>query len=282
MIYLLGAKPLLLGFFFAFKLNFQGGFILVFTTSAGWFNLAVFYLISLLYYTLESVSGIGIGSKIFGFRIVTKYEHPSNQMFIFYTLRNLVKSFFISNIVNALFVLAFRQDMQTLLDHRLNIILASKNDDLSKTFRKGTYSSMIMYYSSFILMTITFALENSGVSSSPASSGSSSGINVYSLFYTILTNNLSLDVTGYMLGGLSILLGTFVRLFISNILDTLVISSVFNPQELSNFAHYVLPEFFPETMGYVFGSLQQFPSQTFSSISSRLSSEMKKGNFSFL
>ena len=252
-VYLLGTKPLILGFFLAFKLNFQGGFDQIFATSAGWFNLAVLFLISLIYYTLETVSGMGIGSKLFGFHIITKYELPSHHLLVLYTIRNIVKSFFISDIVNAIFVLVFRRNMQTLVDHRLNVVVATEKDDLSKTFRQGAISSMIMYYSSFALLITIFTLENSGISSISSSSVGSSGVNAYSLFTTILNNNLTLDIMGYMLGGFTVLIGTFVRIFMSSIFETVIISSVFNAQEVTNLVHYVLPEFFPETMGYVFG-----------------------------
>jgi hypothetical protein len=253
LVYLLGTKTLILGFFLLFKLNFQGSLDLIFTTSAGWVNLAVLFLISLLYYTLETVSGIGIGSRLFGFRIITKYELPSHHLLILYTLRNLVKSFFISNVINAISILAFRRNLQTLLDYRLNVVIATEKDDLSKTFRQGVISSMVMYYASFALLIIIFSLENSGIASTSSSSVGSHGVNAYSIFTSILNNNLTLDITGYMLGGFTLLMGTFVRVFMSSILETVIISSVLNTQEVNNFVHYVLPEFFPETMGYVFG-----------------------------
>lgn len=211
------------------------------------------FLISFIYYTFESVSGIGIGSKIFGFRVIAKYELPSQKILTLYITRNLVKSFFVSNALNGLFVLAFRRNMQTLLDRGLYVIITTEKDPQSKTFRQGILNSAIMYYSSFMLMTITFALENYGLASSPSSPTGSSGVSGFSLFQSLLNNNLTLDLTGFVLGGLSVMFGTFLRLFISNILDTIVISSVLSPKEFPTLIHYFLPEFLPETMGYVFG-----------------------------
>lgn len=253
MTFFLGVKPVLLGFFLAYKLDFQGALNLIFTTSAGWINLVLLFLVSFLYYTFESATGFGIGSKVFGFQVVTKFEPPQARLMYIISLRNLVRSFFIINLANALFVLIFRRNMQTLVDHYLEVVVATDKDELKHSFKQSIICSSVMYYSTFLILLVLFALEFSRVPSPPTSSGTSSSYDPYKMFYTVLDNNLILDVTGYAFGGVTILLGTFIRLFSSNILETDIIASLNHSNGTTSFIRFILPQFFPETMGYVFG-----------------------------
>ena len=252
-VYGLGITTLIPAFFLAYKLDFDGAIYAIFTTNAGWINLGMLFLLSLIYYTFESATEIGIGSSIFGFQVVTKYVLPPTRFFILLSIRNLVKSFFLSNAFNAAFVLVFRRNMQTLLDHTFDVVLATNKDELAKSFGQGFAASMIMYYGTFVMSAILFALEKAGSPTTSTTPVNSSNPAIYSTFYSVLNNNLLLDVIGYMLGGLTFLLGTFVRLFTSNILDAYISVSLINGSGLYTFGRYVLPQFFPETMGYVFG-----------------------------
>jgi len=56
-----------------------------------------------------------------------------------------------------------------------------------------------------------------------------------------------------MIGGFSLFIGTFIELFSSNIYETIIMSSLDSSHGLSSFVKFILPQFFPETMGYVFG-----------------------------
>ncbi|MGE9810897.1 hypothetical protein ACLIKE_06100, partial [Ferroplasma acidiphilum] len=63
----------------------------------------------------------------------------------------------------------------------------------------------------------------------------------------------TLDVFEYMIGGFSLFIGTFIELFSSNIYEAIIMSSLNITHGSSSFVKYILPQFFPETLGYVFG-----------------------------
>lgn len=77
--------------------------------------------------------------------------------------------------------------------------------------------------------------------------------NFVQFFNAILKNNIDVDIFGYILGGLTLYIGTFITLFSSNILETSIIATLDAQNGISSFYRYILPQFFPETMGYVFG-----------------------------
>ncbi len=68
-----------------------------------------------------------------------------------------------------------------------------------------------------------------------------------------MRNNLTLDVFEYIIGGFTLFIGTFIELFSSNIYEIIIISSLDITHGASSFVKYILPQFFPETLGYVFG-----------------------------
>ena len=72
--YLLKIKVPLLGFFLAYRLEFIKGLSNLFYTEDGWLNLFVLFIVSLLYYTTESLTNIGIAESIFKLKIINKYE----------------------------------------------------------------------------------------------------------------------------------------------------------------------------------------------------------------
>ena len=112
---------------------------------------------------------------------------------------------------------------------------------------------MIMYYSTFFILLIiyTFIDPSSPLTSSGVKS--KSAFHFWAFFKTILNNNLTLDILGYMIGGFSLFAGTFVELFSSNIYEAIIMISLDSAHEFSSFVKFILPQFFPETMGYVFG-----------------------------
>ena len=142
--YSFGVKPVILGVILAYKLNSLAAVNLIFATSTGWINIASLLIVSFLYYTFES--GSGVGTNIFGFQIVAKYELPPIQLFALSSLRNLVKSFFLANLGNALFVIVFRQKMQTLVDHYFDVVVATEKDELKQSFWQCPFIRMASRY----------------------------------------------------------------------------------------------------------------------------------------
>ncbi len=245
-------KSYVLGFFLSYKLNFIKGAMNVFTTQQGLLDLLILYSVSLIYYSLESLTNLGIGATIFHKRLVFKYPIESTSKYKLIFGRNLIKAFFLAEFINFAFVLAFRKFLQTAYDRAANLVVSGTDSD-ERRFQ-GTpflWSSIIMYYSTFGLFLILY-LFIFPVTPTPRGSGSSA-FDPYTFFNEIFSNNLSLDLYQYVLGGFTLFVGTFVNLFNSNSLETVVLSSLITGSMTISTLKYILPQFIPETMGYVFG-----------------------------
>ena len=107
-VYALGIKPVLLGFFLLYKINFVLAFTQLFTTNAGLQNLFIWFTFSFIYYSFEVLTNLGIFRGIFKGKIISKYDVSNNKLTRLLLLRSLVKSFFISNLINSLFIFRFR------------------------------------------------------------------------------------------------------------------------------------------------------------------------------
>lgn len=247
-------KAAFLGFLVAYNSEFTVGLEHLFDTTYGWINILILFLVSLTYYMLETLSGRGIGPTVFKLRVISKYQIPETSFIKLQLLRDVIRAFFIVNIVNAVFALKNRKSIQGLFDSRAGLLtVRDSNDSRKDLFLLFLYSSLIIYYSSFIILLLTFTFVVSPPSS-PASTVAAHGTyNFWIFFSEVFRNNFSLDFLRYMLGGFSLFIGTFIALFSSNTLEVLLMSSLNQQHGVSSFVKYILPQFFPETFGYVFG-----------------------------
>ncbi len=248
-------KAAFLGFFVAYKIDFDGGFLHIFDTYYGLLNLLILFLISFIYYSTESLTNKGVAETIFKLKIINKYNFNRKKMLKLLLIRDLIKSFFISEIISSLYIIKKPKLLQSYYDYKNNFV-SIKNIDYNKKsiFLQYFYSSIIIYYSIFFILLIiyTFITPVSPLSSSgPVKTGLS--FHYWPVFNEILHNNITLDVFEYMIGGLSLFAGTFIELFSSNVYETTIIASLDSAHGFSTFVKYILPQFFPETLGYVFG-----------------------------
>ncbi|EQB67104.1 MAG: hypothetical protein AMDU2_EPLC00006G0661 [Thermoplasmatales archaeon E-plasma] len=250
----LNIKAVFLGFFIAYRIDFVTGFLHIFDTYSGIYNLIILFILSFVYYSIESKTNHGIAEDIFKSKIISKYQLTKKEIMSVLLIRDLIRSFFISCIVNSLFALKYNKLLQSYYDHRHNLVsIINKDENRKSLFLKYVYSSMIMYYSIFFILLIIYTFIDP--SSPLASSGvkSKSAFHYWVFFKSILNNNLTLDISEYMIGGFSLFVGTFIELFSSNIYEAVIISSMDSTHGFSSFVKFILPQFFPETMGYVFG-----------------------------
>ncbi len=220
-------KAAFLGFFIAYKIDFIKGFLHIFDTYYGLYNLLILFLLSFLYYSIESLTSHGIAEDIFKLKIINKYDIGNDKLLKLLFVRDIIKSFFIFNIINSLFVLKYNKLLQNYYDYKFKLIsIKNKNESKKSLFLQYFYSSIIMYYSVFFILLViyTFIDPSSPMASSTVKSHSS--FNFWDFFKTILDNNLTLDVFEYMIGGFSLFIGTFVELFSSNIYETVIMSSL--------------------------------------------------------
>ena len=247
-------KDAFLGFFLAYKIDFIPGFLHIFDTNYGLYNLLILFLISFCYYSIESLTGHGIAEDIFKLEIINKYEISKNKLLKLLLVRDIIKSFFISNIINSLFILKNKKFLQNEYDNKFNLMLIkNKNENKKSLFLQYFYSSMIMYYSIFFILIIIYTFVQPATPLASSGTVKSGSYNYWHFFSTILKNNITLDVFKYMIGGFSLFTGTFIELFSSNIYEAIIMSSLDITHGSSSFVKYILPQFFPETLGYVFG-----------------------------
>ena len=248
-------KAAFLGFFEAYRIDFYTGFMHIFDTYYGLLNILILFIVSLLYYTIESLTGKGIAEFIFKQGIINKYNVNKRKYIKLLLIRDIIKAFFISNIINSSFILLHGKMLQNEYDYKNNIFTIKNNEENKKSlFFQYFYTSVIIYYSIFfiLLFTYTFVIPVSPLTSS-GDIKSKSSFNYWSFFHTILSNNMTLDVFEYIIGGFSLFAGTFIALFSSNILETVIMASLDSAHGYVSFVKYILPQFFPETLGYVFG-----------------------------
>ena len=87
----------------------------------------------------------------------------------------------------------------------------------------------------------------------PQGSGSpGNGPGFYSFFNQVFQNNLAIDLFSYVSGGFSLFIGSFVQFLATNLLETIAMSGFINGSTFQTSLKYLLPQFFPETLAYVF------------------------------
>ncbi len=204
---------------------------------------------------MESLTGKGIAEIIFKQKIINKHNIGKRKYIKLLLVRDIIRAFFISNIINSLFLLFHGKMLQNEYDYRTNMFTIKNGEENKKSlFFQYFYASIIIYYSIFVILLFiyTFVVPVSTLKSS-GDIKSKSSFHYWVFFHTILSNNMTLDVFEYIIGGFSIFTGTFITLFSSNILETTIMASLNRAHGTTSFVKYILPQFFPETLGYVFG-----------------------------
>jgi hypothetical protein len=250
----LNIKAAFLGFFITYKVDFIEGFSPIFNTYYGLYNLLILFTLSLLYYSIESLTNHGIAEDIFKLKIINKYDIDDNKLLRMLLLRDVIKAFFISNVINSLFIIKYSKLLQNYYDHKFNLISIKYEVESKKSlFFQYFYSSLVMYYSIFLILLVIYTFVVPASSLAISGTKANPSFHFWNFFETIFNNNLTLDIFEYIIGGFSLFTGTFIELFSSNIYETIIMASLDSTYGLSSFVKYMLPQFFPETLGYVFG-----------------------------
>ncbi|MHB1812775.1 MAG: hypothetical protein ACYCPR_10275 [Thermoplasmataceae archaeon] len=251
---MMGIKSVFLDFFVLYKSNFPRALTTIFETKVGWIDLTVLTLISFLYYLTETSLKVGIGVTIFRKSIISRYERDNKEFNKLMLLRIAVKSFFILELANFLFIIKYRKYLQTLFDHLTGLYVVR---GLSKIGRSKSLeyllSSVLIYYVTFILFLLIFTTIAPATPIPQGSGSPGKGPGFYIFFNQVLQNNLTIDLFDYVSGGFSIFIGAFVQLLSTNILETIAMSGFINGSTFQTSLRYMLPQLFPETLGYVFG-----------------------------
>ncbi len=251
---MMGIKSVFLEFFVLYKSNFPQALTAIFETREGWLDITILTLISFLYYLTEATLNAGIGATIFRKGIISRYERDSKEQNKLMLLRIAVKSFFILELANFLFIFKYRRYLQTLFDHLTGLYVVKRPSKIGRSKSlQYLLSSILIYYVTFALFLLIFTTiaPVTPIPQGPGSPGKGPGF--YSFFNQVFQNNLAIDLFDYVSGGFSIFIGSFVQLLSTNILETIAMSGFINGSTFQTSLRYLLPQFFPETLGYVFG-----------------------------
>lgn len=248
----LGVEETLLGFIIGYRINFSQSFSNTFLTTVGVENLVIFFLVSFVYFLLDSYFSLGIGMLFFSKRTIPIYD-DQKLLFLRKSLeRSFIKSIPPLNLLDFLYVLRGGKLQQRLFDKRNDLIVISyhyhENTILKwRLTRFIGVSSLLYYFTFFSAIFVTYL--GLGPNSNSTSFSFSWHIN-NSLFLHILNNNLSLSLL-YALGGLTLFAGSGIQLVSSNFLEGGAISSIIHSSGLNAFTYTILPQFIPETFAYV-------------------------------
>ncbi|OWP56578.1 MAG: hypothetical protein B2I17_05850 [Thermoplasmatales archaeon B_DKE] len=223
--------------------------------SAAYFYI-VFTVISTTYYFFEPLKIGTIGNRIFNIKIGFDDRKKSNlRLKIF--IRALLKSNPIINLVDSFGIFRNKKLLLKYSDRRSGFLVLTEKNQLS--VRRLIVASFLIYYLPLIAILayagINGAVPNLTTSSSTATVYKTSAFNThffgnfYSTVRVILYNNLDLCLE-LLSGGIFFMLPSLMVLTTSSLFEG-VSMYVFLKGGPNLFAKSVLPEFFPETLGYV-------------------------------
>ena len=251
----------MLDFLALYKESFSSALGSIYTTF-GFVEVFIFSVFALLYFFMESFSGLSLGrliahKKVIFVRDITKKEKIERAL-----LRSAVKIVPLVPIV-LLFSIAKNQKFsQTLVDRTLGFSVISTVGEPGKVnFRERLIpmfiSSIFIYYLTFIGSIIILFHFSPPVSlSNPGNSGSSS-LSFLQSFYSIFSNNINLDIR-YIISGLGAGIELISNVASSNILEGAFLVVIIKGLGWNSIVQGVLPQFFPETLGYCMGIVSSF------------------------
>ncbi|MHB1440657.1 MAG: stage II sporulation protein M [Cuniculiplasma sp.] len=217
-------------------------------------TVGIYFAISIIYFTLEIYYNTSIGNRIMGLEVRIEDKNAS-KLFRYSIIRSFIKSIPPVEFFDSLFILKNPRFNFKLSDSILRFIVLRQ-----KKSGKGCVNliiiSLILYYIPLLTIIIStylvkYALINNSSSfGSPIQNASINSLSFYQLFNIIFSNNFTLSIE-LILGGTVLSIPTVLTIFTSSYIE----GTIFTPAAINTpslFLKAVLPEFFPETLAYVF------------------------------
>ncbi len=254
---LVGIKPYLFNAMVSYRL---GELSFSYLLSRGFIiNTVIFITIVFIYFLIEEVSGYGVGRILANKYIINRYVQSKDSRIVAHVIRAALKSFPLFVFVDS--ILIFRRNnrkfLQRASDAALGFLVVKKKISASKKYENlmdylklYVLGASIMYYSLFIS---TFIISWMIVPMVTSTSGTGqSRVNFLNEFVSILSQNIPFDF--YLVtGGMTLSFGSLLFLVESLDSENAILVSILKSPSSVNFINGVLPQFIPESLGYVFG-----------------------------
>ncbi len=218
------------------------------SSNDGLYFIAVYFVVAFFYFLYESYTGISVGKLILKMRTGMVGDDRKHTRCI---IRALIKT--VPPIVFADALFAFkRRTKQRLSDRKLNFAVVREKEVKIRWWNYFVYSMILYYLPLFSIVIIGYFAPWSNMMPPPAP-GSMKNINgSEAQLNLIFMNNLSVDYQYYLLGGFVLLFISVVQIFGGSLMTGKIVSD--SLLTYPSFIEYgILPHFFIETMGYVFG-----------------------------
>lgn len=269
-VYTLKADPYLLDFLALYKESFNIALSNVFT-NVGTIEIGIFSIFAFLYFFIETLFGVSLGMVIANKKVIFVKDPDRYVKLTRAVLRGAAKVIPFVPLILIFTIVKYPKYSQTIIDKKLGlVVISTKGEPGQISFRERlktlTISSIIIYYS--ILLGSVLILLSTVQSTSLGGSGNGLTNNTMFLqaFYIILNNNFTIDIRNIILG-----LGAGVALLVNvaseNILQGVLIVVVEKSLGWHTLLTGILPQFFPETLGFCLGIASSF-SLTFMEIDS--------------
>ncbi len=211
-------------------------------------SVIIFIAISYVYFFFEIYGNLSVGNKLSRIRTVL-LKTDKNSYLIPVLIRSAVKAFPISNLADSLWLLRKKSKPQKLTEQHFGVYLINTGKNHLSDY---LIMSLILYYLPLMTVFIITILSGDHISTVTSQSlNSSQNMDFHQLSAIIANNNFSFDLQ-LELGGIFLLIPTFFIIYTSSLLEGSVMGLAYLSSKVT-LEHKVLPQFFPETMAYVFG-----------------------------
>ncbi len=254
---LVGTKPYLFNAVVSYRL---GELSFSYVLSQGFaVNIIIFTSIAFLYFLFEGIYRHGLGRILTNKEIIDKYVRSRMRRIGALMIRAAIKACPFLVFADTLFILRKnnRKFLQRGSDAALGFVVvknkivnSKKYEVLREKLRLYVVGASLFYYSLFIS---TFVVSWMIVPMAASTGGTAQArVNLWSEFLSILSQNLPFDF--YLVsGGVTLSFGSLLFLVESLDTENAILVSILKSPSSVNFISGVLPQFIPESLGYVLG-----------------------------
>ncbi len=218
------------------------------SSKAGIKFLVTYFVFAFFYFLYEGYTGISVGKLVLRMRTGIAGDEKRHKRCI---IRAFIKTLPPVLLADVLFAFK-KRTKQRLSDRVLNFLVVREKEVRIKWWNYLVYT-MILYYLPIVSTVIIAYFAPWGRITSPPAPGSMGDVTgSETQFNFIFMNNMSIDYQYYILGGFMLFFNTLIQIFGGALMTGKILGDTLLTHP-SFVVYGILPHFFIETMGYVFG-----------------------------
>jgi hypothetical protein len=260
-VYIFKDEPYLLDFLALYKESFSIAFSNLFT-DVGALEIEIFSIFAFLYFFMETLFGVSLGRVIANKKVVFVKVPDSYVKLTKSILRGAVKVIPFVPLILLFTIAKYPKYSQTIIDKKLGLIVISTKGEpgrisFQERLKALTVSSIIIYYSTLLGSVLMLLSTVPSTTLGGSGNGLTNNITFLQAFYIILNNNVAIDVRNVILGlgaGVALLINVTLENILQGVLIVVVEKSLGSHALLTG----ILPQFFPETLGFSLGIASSF------------------------